>query len=855
MKKLITPLLVALLVLANALQLSAQNLRPIAQNKGVYIGNIISNAHLNNPSGFDGSQGNDILDDNFNYVVLENAMKMNAMLPGSEPANIHSLSVTQLKNTLNASNITDFISIANGNSNQRTRGHAMIWFSQAPDWLEDNAPNWTAQQVFDFSRKYILALGEIAGNNIDEWDVLNEAINTSSSGWRNGNNIWYRKVNDQSTTTFGPATYENYFKMLFVWAREAQPNARLYYNDFSIENFSTSSSSKNRFMREQMVALKNAGAPIDGVGFQSHFILDQMVNISNGQLNQSFIDQVEATMDDLGANGLEVAITELDIRICDLNGDWFDQKVAYQAMVEMALEQPNCRQLLIWGMRDENNWVETTNLFPNCEDAALYHQSNYTAKPSLDGVRDALSSLSNASFPPSFPPLNQGGGGNSINSVSGPASVSPGGTASVSVGYSSTGNHDVQAIFQLSQAPYTTYGSQKIDVSAGSGTLNFSIPIAANTPIANNAYQYQVFITPNNGDWNNRFDNQEQGNISATNALSDEINSVSNPASVQQGSTASVSVSYSASTNRDIVILFQLDTSPWTQYGSTTTAVSAGSGTINVNVSIPGNTPIANNAYQFQTFIAPTGGNWGNRLDNLTKNNIDVIGGGGGIANGIYYIKKASSNAYINAPANTNNLNNVSSPSGNSSKWSFTSLGNDEYSISNVAFSGQRMEVPFGATGNGSVVARTTFTGNADHLIWIAVPVGSNYQFLPKHDQARALDIWQNAPNTVHLWGANTNNANQVFSLIPTSARLADSQPGLSVYPNPARDVLIVDGLAKGQTSLSVYDPLGQLVKEIYVDGSANRKAKLSIAELPAGMYFIRATGQAQTLSTRFIKQ
>ena len=176
----------------------------------------------------------------------------------------------------------------------RKRGHAMIWFSQAPGWLNSAGPGWTGQQVFDFSRKYILALGQICGNRVDEWDVINEAISDQSPGgqrvWRSG--TWYRRANDGTMTDWGVATYENYIKMLFVWAREAQPEARLYYNDYAIEQFNLAVSSKNRFMRDKFKALKECGAPIDGIGFQSHFILANMVS-GSGVLNQGFIDNIE----------------------------------------------------------------------------------------------------------------------------------------------------------------------------------------------------------------------------------------------------------------------------------------------------------------------------------------------------------------------------------------------------------------------------------------------------------------------------------------------------------------------------------------------------------------------------------
>jgi len=259
-----------LLLLATRAPLRAQDgLRTLAAPKKIYIGNIISNPHLDDPANFRNGLADAHLRQEYNAVVLENYMKMSFVLPPSEPADIHNLSVAQFRQTLNEEKIEAFL----GNEDWedlRKRGHAMIWFNQAPDWLNLAGPTWTGQQVFDFSRKYILALGQICGDRVDEWDVINEAFSDEAPGgqaqWRQ--ETWYRRANDGSMTDWGEATYENYIKMLFVWAREAQPQARLHINDYGIEPFNTSAASKNHFMREKVKALKDCGAPIDGVGFQ-----------------------------------------------------------------------------------------------------------------------------------------------------------------------------------------------------------------------------------------------------------------------------------------------------------------------------------------------------------------------------------------------------------------------------------------------------------------------------------------------------------------------------------------------------------------------------------------------------------
>ncbi|MEM9258108.1 MAG: endo-1,4-beta-xylanase, partial [Bacteroidota bacterium] len=558
-----------LLLMTAALPLAGQDgLRDLATAKKIYVGNLISNSYLDNPTTFRNGLADIHLREEYNTIVLENYMKMSFVLPATEPADIHNLTVTELRGEMTEQNIERFLSNPDW-ADLRKRGHAMIWFNQAPGWLNDAAPLWTGQQVFDFTRKYILALGQICGNRVDEWDVINEAISDDAPGgqrrWRPG--TWYRRANDGSMTDWGEATYENYIKMLFVWAREAQPQARLHYNDYAIEVFSTSAASKNRFMRDKFKALKECGAPVDGIGFQSHFRLVDMVN-SNGEINQGLIDGVEQSMEDLATADLEVAITELDIRVCnnDRNEDF--QETAFREFGEMALSQPNCQELLVWGLRDEDNWITLINTppFDGCQDAVLAEGATYTTKPAYDGLAAAIMALSDRdSF--DFAPLNPGngspadcGGSGSLEpaviGISGPATVSPGDEITISVPYLATGNQDLVVIFQQNTAPFTVLSQVVTDVTEGSGELEVSLTIPASTPSGTNQYQYLAFLAPDGGDYDSRLSDQTQTNVTVLGEGAQLIISSSGPAVVSRGDSVSVDVQYSAGEGQQIVVWF-----------------------------------------------------------------------------------------------------------------------------------------------------------------------------------------------------------------------------------------------------------------------------------------------------------
>lgn len=114
------------------------------------------------------------------------------------------------------------------------------------------------------------------------------------------------------------------------------------------------------------------------------------------------------------------------------------------------------------------------------------------------------------------------------------------------------------------------------------------------------------------------------GNTPPPPALTDDIVSTSVPTTVQRGNTVTVTVNYEASTDRDVIMNFQLGQSPWTTYRNVRRQVSAGSGTLSIDMAIPNNVPVASNAYQFHAYITTRGGNWSSRLDNLNKKNVSV---------------------------------------------------------------------------------------------------------------------------------------------------------------------------------------------------------------------------------------
>jgi endo-1,4-beta-xylanase len=462
--------------------LNGQTLKSLADAKGKNIGNLMRDGFFNDHQQFNGAT-DEIVKTEYNMLVTGNKLKMSNLL-GKRPVNPFNVQISDIK----TADIDRFIKYADDN-NLAKRGHVMVYSKQSPRWLNTEAVNWTAQQVYDFTRTYIIALSTYTKGRIDEWDVINEAILDGGAGYRNG--TWFDIVNTQANDK-GEIGYLTFFANMFKWAREGDPNVELYYNDYSIESIGTG---KNNFMRTMVKNLKNIhNAPIDGVGLQCHFSVKNMTS--------DFINKLGQNIDDLALSGFKVSVTELDIKICEGdNRTWENQKVAYRNVVSTALSRSNCKTLLIWGVSDNDSWIPAHS--PGCGEATP-HDDTFQKKPAYFGVQEALNNLTVN--------LNPG----RVLNVTGPSSVALGETVTVFVDYEASEAKDIVFQFQRDNNPYTTYQAVRTTVSAGFNKIKLLLTIPQTVPIVANDYKYQVYIANVGGGWNDRIGDVNKVNISVT---------------------------------------------------------------------------------------------------------------------------------------------------------------------------------------------------------------------------------------------------------------------------------------------------------------------------------------------------
>jgi len=334
-------ILIAVIGLRLAGIASAQSfpLRVAADKRGFYVGAAVAAAPLRSEQPYQ-----DTLRREFNILVAENVFKWDSIHPG--------------RDTYNFADADALVAFAEANG-MRVRGHTLVWHNQLPGWLTNG--NFTRDEVINLLRDHInTVMGRYKGRVL-AWDVVNEAIDDATGGLRAAS-FWYQKI--------GP----DYIPLAFEFAHEADPAAKLYYNDYGAEDMGRKADAVYALLRD----MKAAGVPVDGVGWQMHLVNGFHVTDANRQ-----------NAERLQALGLELMITELDVRmrVPSSAADSQAQAESYRDVADFCLRQPGCKALVMWGFTDKYSWVP--GVFQGMGDALIFDAS-YRPKPAYQSLQAAL---------------------------------------------------------------------------------------------------------------------------------------------------------------------------------------------------------------------------------------------------------------------------------------------------------------------------------------------------------------------------------------------------------------------------------------------------------------------------------
>ncbi|HEX3797874.1 MAG TPA: endo-1,4-beta-xylanase [Verrucomicrobiae bacterium] len=165
-------------------------------------------------------------------------------------------------------------------------GHTLVWHNQTPNWVfeDDNGKPVDREILLKRLHDHIQTVVGRYKGRIKGWDVVNEALNEDGTMRQTR---WLKIIGD------------DYIVKAFQYAHEADPNAQLHYNDYSLEN-----EPKRRGAIELIKKLKAAGVPITAVGLQGHDKMDWPTT-----------QQEDETIADFAKLGVAVMITELDVDV------------------------------------------------------------------------------------------------------------------------------------------------------------------------------------------------------------------------------------------------------------------------------------------------------------------------------------------------------------------------------------------------------------------------------------------------------------------------------------------------------------------------------------------------------------
>jgi endo-1,4-beta-xylanase len=315
----------------------AQNLRSLAAEVHLRVGTAVDMNALANDTTY-----RQRIATEFSSVTAENVMKWETIEP--------------VRGQLDFTAADELVDFARSN-HQAVRGHTLLWHNQLPAWLTSGVADGSIQpdELRGILRQHIIdEVGHFRGK-IYQWDVVNEVIDDSGNL---RNTMWLQQLG------------EGYIADAFRWAHQADPDAKLFLNDYNLEFRSPKVDRYLQLARD----LLDQGVPVDGLGAQGHFDI---------QYGAPSAFTIAGILREFEALGLETAITEADVRM-DLPADNIKrdaQAQGYSALMQGCLLAKKCRSFTVWGYTDKYSWVPG---FFTGQGAANLLDENFNAKPAYN---------------------------------------------------------------------------------------------------------------------------------------------------------------------------------------------------------------------------------------------------------------------------------------------------------------------------------------------------------------------------------------------------------------------------------------------------------------------------------------
>lgn len=268
----------------------------------------------------------DTIINHFSSITAENQMKPQFLHPSEYIYNFEQGDI-----------IADFAA----ENNMLLRGHTLIWHNQTPDWFfTDQGKPVSRELALKRMREHInTIMGHYIGRTYC-WDVVNEAVSDKAA------DPCLRK------TPWLDAIGEDYIEHAFKFAREADPNAVLFYNDYN-----ECDPVKSQKIYSLVKSLIDGGVPVDGIGMQGHWDI---------YLPQ--IDNIKRAIELYASLGVKLQITELDVSLFRFEDGTSYQEAPNELLEKQAEKYGKIFELLreykdlftgvtFWGVSDDTTWL------------------------------------------------------------------------------------------------------------------------------------------------------------------------------------------------------------------------------------------------------------------------------------------------------------------------------------------------------------------------------------------------------------------------------------------------------------------------------------------------------------------
>lgn len=263
-------------------------------------------------------------------------------------------------------------------------GHNLVWHSQVPNWVfqDDQGKPLTREALLQRMHDHIFKVVGRYKGRIQSWDVVNEALNEDGTLRKSK---WQQIIGD------------DFIEKAFEYAHQADPQAELTYNDYSLEN-----EAKLKGALALVAKLKAHGVAITTVGIQGH-----------DSLAHPTVEEEDAAITAFAKLGVKVAISELDIDVLPRDPKLFSADVSLKVKQDPKLNpyanglpddvqqelarryadlfavflkhRAEMSRVTFWGVTDRDSWLNNWPV-PGRTSYPLLFDRNGKPKPAFEAV-------------------------------------------------------------------------------------------------------------------------------------------------------------------------------------------------------------------------------------------------------------------------------------------------------------------------------------------------------------------------------------------------------------------------------------------------------------------------------------